>query len=88
MKLLQRWFKDSILRTSWYNFAVELVGKTNTEIIRSTHYGGGDHSCLQRMLVTWYDSSTEHSWPMIIVALRDMDESRVIEYIESQKKRK
>ena len=83
MKYLQRWSKDSPLRTSWYNFAVELVGKSKTEIIRATHFGGGDHSCLERMLVTWYDSSIDHSWQVIVDALKEMDESRVVESIES-----
>ena len=83
MKYLQRWSKDSPLRTSWYNFAVELVGKSKTEIIRATHFGGGDHSCLQRMLVTWYDSSIDHSWQVIVDALKEMDESCVVKSIES-----
>ena len=88
MKLLQRWSKDSQIRTKWYNFAVDLVGKAKTEIIRATYFGGGDHSCLQRMLVTWYDSSTDHRWKVIVDALKEMDESRVIESIENHCQKK
>ena len=83
LKDLQRWSRDSPLRTSWYNFAVDLVGMRKAEDIRTTHFGGGSHSCLQRMLVTWYDYSTnDHSWQMIIDALTEMDQFRVIESIE------
>ena len=82
MKLLQRWSKNSILRTSWYNFAVELVGAVEARVIKATHFGGGNHSCLQEMLVRWYDSTKDHSWQMIINALTEMNEFRVIESIE------
>ena len=82
MKYINRWSKDSILRTSWYNFAVELVGKSSADIISATHFGGGSHSCLQRMLATWYESTVNHSWQMIVDALKEMDETRVIESIE------
>ena len=73
MRLLQRWSKEAPTRTSWYNFAVKLVGKPKAEIIRTTYFGGGHHSCLQRMLVTWYDSSTDHSWQVIVNALKELD---------------
>ena len=73
-----------MLRANWYGFSVELVGKTKAENIRATYFGGGDHSCLQRMLVTWYDSSTDHRWEVIIEALKEMDANRVIKSIESQ----
>ena len=82
MKYINRWSKDSILRTSWYNFAVELVGKSTADIISATYFGGGSHSCLQRMLSTWYDATVDHSWQMIVDALNEMDEIRVIESIE------
>ena len=82
MKYINRWSKDSILRTSWCNFAVELVGKSNADIIRATYFGGGVHSCLQSMLSTWYESTVDHSWQMIVDALNEMDEVRVIESIE------
>ena len=73
MKYLIRWSKDSSLRTGWYNFAVELVGKSSAEVIRATHYRGGNHSCLQRMLVAWYDSTVDHSWQMIMDALEEIE---------------
>ena len=79
---INRWYRDSVLRTSWYNFAVELVGKNDAEIIRTTYFGGGNHSCLQRMLVAWYDSTADHSWQMIVDALQEMKEIRVIESVE------
>ena len=81
-KHINRWYKNSVLRTSWYNFAVELVGKNDAEIIRAKYFGGGNHSCLQRMLVAWYDATVDHSWQMIVDALKEMDEIQVIESIE------
>ena len=84
MKHITRWSKNSSLRTCWYNFAVELVGKSNADIIEKNYFGGGSHSCLQRVLMTWYDSTTNHSWQTIIDALRQMDETRVIESIENE----
>ena len=82
LKYINRWSKDSLLRTSWYNFAVELVDKSTADNIRATYFGGGTHSCLQRVLVTWYDSTAEHSWQMIVDALNEMKEVRLIESIE------
>ena len=84
MQHLQRWLRDSPLRPNWYNFAVELVGKANTEVIRAKYFQGGNHACLQRMLINWYDSttSTDRSWQVIIDALTEMDEFPVIESIE------
>ena len=70
---INRWYRDSVLRTSWYNFAVELVGKNDAEIIRTTYFGGGNH---------WYDSTADHSWQMIVDALQEVKEIRVIESIE------
>ena len=78
MKHLMRWSKDSPLRTGWYNFAVELLGKNEAESIRSAHYGGGNHSCLQRMLVAWHNSTTGHSWQMIIDALKEIKEATFV----------
>ena len=80
MKYITRWSKHSPLRTCWYNFAVELVGKSNADIIKATH----SHSCLQRVLVTWYESTTNHSWQIIVDALTQMDETRVIESIKEE----
>ena len=82
MKHINRWSKNSLLRTSWYSFGLELVDKNTVEIIRATYFGGGSHSCLQRMLVTWYDSTPDHGWQMIVDALKEMEEIRVIESIE------
>ena len=86
MKDLQKWSKKSPLANgiSWYNFAVELVGMNDAEKIRANHFGGGNHSCLQRMLLVWYDSTTDHSWQMIIDALTDMDKLSVVESIEKE----
>ena len=84
MKHITRWSKHSPLHNDWYNFAIELVGKSNANNIEATHNGGGSHSCLQRVLVTWYDSTTNHSWQMIVDALRQMDETCVIESIEKE----
>lgn len=61
---------------------MELVGKNTAENIKATYFGGGCHSCLQRVLVTWYDSTAEHGWQMIVDALNEMKEVRVIESIE------
>ena len=84
MKYIIRWSKHSPLRTDWYKFAVELVGKSNADTIKATYYGGGSDSCLQRVLKTWYESTTNHSWQIIIGALRQMDEIHVIESIEKE----
>ena len=86
MKHLQMWSKNSILRTQWHDFAVELVGMTDTEVIRAKFYGGGSHSCLQRMLATWYNSttSTDRRWQVIIDALTDMKKLPVVESIEKE----
>ena len=86
MKHLQRWSNKSALRTSWYNFAVELVGKIKAEVTRTCHFGGGHHSCLHRMLTAWYDSTSDHSWKLIVNALKEMDQvpERVIEAIEKE----
>ena len=84
MRDLQKWSKDSPLRASWYNFSVDLVNKINTEVIRAKYFGGGCHSCLQRMLTVWYDSTTDHSWQMIIDALTDMEKISVVESIEKE----
>ena len=83
MRDLLRWSKNSKLLADWYNFAVELVGKTKADITSATYFGGGNHACLQKMLGTWYDSSTDRSWQVIIDALKDMDEFPVIESIKS-----
>ena len=82
IKYINRWSKDSILRTSWYNFAVELVDKSSADIIKATYFGGGTHSCLQDMLSTWYDSTVDRSWQMIVDALNEMKQIRVVESIK------
>ena len=85
MKLLQSWSKNSLLRTKpgdWYNFAVELIGKTKADNIRSDLSGGGNHVCLQKMLGIWYDSTDGHNWQTIIDALTEMDRFPLIESIE------
>ena len=81
---LNNWSHRSILRISWYNFAVELVGMSYTNTIRAKYFGGGRHACLQRVLVTWYDSTTDHSWQIIVDALKEMEQFRVIECIENE----
>ena len=84
-RLLQRWSKNSLLRTnpgSWYKFAVELIGKIKTDIIKNDLSGGGNHLCLQRMLGIWYDSTVDHNWQTIIDALTEMDSFPLIESIE------
>ena len=82
MKDLQKWSKKSPLRTSWYNFAVDLLDEAKARVIKSTYFGGGNHSCLQGMLGEWYNSTSYHSWQMIVDALEEMEEDRVIESIE------
>ena len=82
MKDLQRWSRNSPLRTSWYNFAADLVGEAKARVIHARYYGGGTHSCLQRLLDVWYRSTIDHSWQMIIDALTEMDKFPVIESIE------
>ena len=84
MNQLNSWSKDSPLRIHWYNFAVELVGKENSEIIRATYVGGGTETCLQRILIVWYYSIKDHSWQMIVDALKQMEEWRVIESITDE----
>ena len=84
MNHLQSWSQNSPLRAGWYNFAVELVGIIKADNIKADHFGGGCHSALQRMLVAWYNSTTDHSWQVIIDALTNMDELSVIEAIEKE----
>ena len=83
MSLLLRWSKNSNLHGEWYSFAVELIGETNTAIIENTHYGGGNRSCLERMLIIWYNAGG-HNWQTIIDALTEMDEFAVIDNIEKE----
>ena len=80
---LQMWSRDSKLRTHWYNFSVKLIGQNETEIIKTKYFGGGTHSCLQKMLVTWQQSTTDPDWQMIIDALEKMKEFSLIDSIES-----
>ena len=84
MKHLQRWSKNSILRIDWENFAMELIGDTKTRIIKASHFMGGDHACLRELLSTWWDSTTEqdHSWQVIVDALKEIDKTKVIKDIE------
>ena len=84
MKDLQKWSKNSPLRVSWFNFAADLVSKINAEVIRAKYFGGGCHSCLQRMLLVWYNSNTDHSWEVIIDALTDMEKLSVVESIKKE----
>ena len=78
MKYLNKWSKNSSLRTGWYNFAVELVGTDKADFIKANFYGDRGHSCLQRMLVAWHESTVDHSWQMIMDALEDIDESEPV----------
>ena len=84
MKYLQRWSKDSLLCIDWYNFAVDLIGKNKTEIIKAKYSGGGNHACLERLLSTWWNSTIDHSWQVIVNALKHIDETTVIENIEDK----
>ena len=84
MANITRWSRNSILHTSWYNFAVDLVGKSSADTIWATYFGGGSHSALQRMLTLWFNSTNDRSWKMIIDALKQMNEYRVIESIEDE----
>ena len=81
---LHRWSKDSPLCDDWYDFAIELVGESKAEIIQLKHSGYGFHSPLRLMLTLWYDSIRNHSWKMIIDALRKMDKPQVIESVEKE----
>ena len=83
LRHLQRWSKNSTLRTSWYNFSVELIGMNKTDDIKEKHYGGGSHSCLQRVLSTWLTSTPDHDWQIIIDALEELDEFSLIQAIEN-----
>ena len=84
MKYLQTWSENSQLRNNWYDFAAELIGKTNADNIWSTYFGGGNPVCLQEVLKLWYNSTTDHSWEVIIDVLKKMDERRVIDAIEEK----
>ena len=87
MRDLQSWSKDSLLCTtpgSWYNFAVEVIGKTKADITKSKYSGGGVASCLRDMLNIWFDSTTNPDWETIVDALNRMEEYRVIESIEKE----
>jgi len=66
----------------WYNFAEQLVGTNRAEMIKYKYYGDSCHSCLQELLVLWYDSTTDHSWQVIIDALTEIEAFPVIESIE------
>ena len=88
MRDLQSWSKDSLLRTtpgSWYKFAVEVIGKTKADVIKSKYSGGGDALCLQGMLKIWFDSTTNPDWETIVDALNRMEEYRaIVESIEKE----
>ena len=81
---LKKWSTNSKFCTDWYNIAVELVGMQTADIIKCESFGGGSHECLQAMLNLWYKSPTDHSWQVIIDALEEMKERRVIESIEDK----
>ena len=87
-KHLMRWSRNSQLSTNWFNFAVELIDRNKIEIIRTAHFGGGDHACLERLLSTWWDTTIDHDWQTIVDALKKMNETRVIESIEEKCLRK
>ena len=82
MEHLHTWSNYSPLRTSWYNFAVDLVGEAEARDIHTTCFRGENLSCLQRMLVEWYNSTTDHSWQVIIDALSKIYQFSVIDSIE------
>jgi len=75
MKQIQRWYKGSPLCTNWYNFAVDLLGKSKADIIKSTYGRSGSHECLQKVLGLWFDSTPGHNWQMIIDALTEMEKN-------------
>ena len=88
MRDLQQWSRDSPLRNDWYDFAAdhEVIGKTKADNIQSQFSGGGNSSCLQKVLKLWFDSTPEsdHNWQVINDALEGMGERRVIEAIEEK----
>ena len=59
------------------------MGQIKANDIKSRYYGGGEHSCLEQMLVLWYDS-TDHNrnWETIVDALREIGVDSVIDTIE------
>ena len=81
MENLTIWSKYTPLRINWYNFAVELVGKREADFIGFTHLGGGCYVALQKALTTWFESTTDHSWQMIVDVLEQMDDTEVTEFI-------
>ena len=50
------------------------------------HSGGGNSSCLQKVLRLWFDSTSEldHNWQVITNVLEGMGEHCVIEAIEEE----
>ena len=89
MKLLQNWSNKSSLHISsgsWYNFAVELIGIIETEVIKKKNSGDGNCTSLQKMLKIWYRSTDANSrnWQTIVDALTKMKEYQVIDSIEKE----
>lgn len=80
-----KWCKQSSLRSEWYGFATELVGKNEADAINRNHGGGGNKECLEKLLGIWYNSTINHSWAIIVDALDEMSaDQRVIERIKSE----
>ena len=87
MAHLTMWSKNSPLCINDWNWlAVKLVGPNNAKIIEHTHFGGGHHSALQKMLMLWWDNTDDCSWKKIIDALEKMNRRDVIQSIEDELK--
>ena len=86
MTHLNGWFKNSSLGDDWYDFAVDLVEKSNASSIQNQHHGGWNGFALLEILKVWYDSTVaaDRSWQKIINALEELDKIDVIESIEKE----
>ena len=60
------------------------MGEKEAESIQYKHYGGGHAKALEDILKCWLNSGGDHSWQMIVDALKEMKEEKVIESIEKE----
>ena len=84
MEHLQRWSANTPLCIDWYNFAVDLLGNQEANMIRATNAGGGVRQCLQDMLNVWFNSTTDRNWQVITNALTEIKAFPVIDSIEDE----
>jgi len=80
-----KWCKQSSLRSEWYGFSIQLLGKNEADAIKCNLGGGGNKECLEKLLGIWYNSTITHNWVIIVDALDEMlADKRVIDRIKSK----